>query len=492
MPRFLAATVVFVTSAAVLVLEILAGRMLAPYIGVTLQTYTGVIGTVLAGIAVGSWAGGRLADLVDPRRLLGPTVLLGGVLALASSPIVRVLGPEFAGRSPLAIVTLATLGFLAPALVLTAVTPMVIKLQLNDLAETGQTVGRLSAVGTIGSLAGTFITGFVLVAAFPSQPIVLAVGGILVVGGAWLTVAVRPVKASQERLATTPLLGAAVLTAFVGTVLGAPCQTETAYFCANVLEDPVRPSGRLLVLDTLRHSYVDLDDPTYLEFSYARALRGLVDTFRPAGEAIDALHIGGGGFTLPMYLEETRPGTSSLVLELDPTLVELAREELGLRTHEDLRVRTGDARLGIADAPDDAYDLVIGDAFGGLAVPWHLTTAEFVREVERVLRPDGVYAVNLIDHPPLGFARAEAATLRAVFDHVAVIAPSDRLDGESGGNFVLLGSDAALDVAAITADLEARDVEQEVATGTRLDGFVDGARILTDEYAPVDQLLTPR
>ena len=76
-----------------------------------------------------------------------------------------------------------------------------------------------------------------------------------------------------------------------------------------MIEDPVRPSGRLLVLDTLRHSYVDLEDPTYLEFSYAQGLEGVVDTFRDPSEPITALHIGGGGFSLPGYLRATRPGT---------------------------------------------------------------------------------------------------------------------------------------------------------------------------------------
>lgn len=489
MPRLVAGIAVFVTSAAVLVLEILAGRLLAPYIGVTLQTYTGVIGVVLAGIALGSWAGGRLADEVDPRRLLGPTVLLGGVLALASSPIVRVVGPAVAGRSLWAIVILATVGFFAPALVLTAVTPMVVKLQLHDLAETGETVGRLSALGTVGALFGTFVTGFVLVAAFPSQPIVLATGIVLLALGGYLSATVRPAR-REERVNVTPMLGAAVIAGALGVGLGAPCQVETAYFCARVVEDPVRPSGRLLVLDTLRHSYVDLDDPTYLEFTYAKGMAGVLNTVGEPGAALDVLHVGGAGYSLPQYLSATRPGTTSVVLELDARLVELAEDQLGVRPDDDVVTRVGDARLRILEEPDDAYDLVIGDAFGGLAVPWHLTTQEFVSEVERVLRPGGVYTLNLIDHPPLGFARAEAATLAAVFRHVAVISEPERVDRVDGGNFVLAASNEPLDVEAVRADLAARGVDQEVATGAALDAFVGDADVLTDAYAPVDQLLS--
>jgi spermidine synthase len=180
-----------------------------------------------------------------------------------------------------------------------------------------------------------------------------------------------------------------------------------------------------------------------------------------------------------------------VVLELDPTLVQIARDELGLETGPDLRVRVGDARLGLREQPDAAYDLVIGDAFGGQAVPWHLATREFTEGIRRTLRPGGTYAINLIDYPPLGFARAEAATLRAVFDHVAVVAPPQRLDRQEGGNFVLVASDDPIDVEAIQSRNQRRGDDDEVATGVRLNEFIGDAQVLKDDYAPVDQLLTP-
>ncbi len=161
----------FGASAAVLVLEILAARLLAPYVGVTLETYTAIIGVVLAGIACGSWAGGRLADRATPRRLLGPELIAGGLLAMATLPVVRLLGEagEDGGTADLAL--LGLLGFFPPAAVLSAVVPTVVKLQLGDLGETGAVVGRLSALSTLGALFGTFATGFVLVAALPNAPI---------------------------------------------------------------------------------------------------------------------------------------------------------------------------------------------------------------------------------------------------------------------------------------------------------------------------------
>lgn len=491
MAPLLASTLVFTTNAAVLVLEILAGRLLAPYVGVTLETFTGIIGVVLAGIALGTWYGGRLADRVDPRRLLGPTLVIGGALSIASLPLIRIFGSAPLGAGPLAIVFLSLVGFFLPAAVLSAVSPAVVKLQLESLDETGSVVGWLSALGTIGALFGSFITGFLLVAAAPTGPIINVVGGALIAAGILLWF-----RLSRDDLQARSIIASAVVLALatggLGGIIQGRCQMETAYFCATVLIDPDRPSGRLLVLDTLRHSYVDLDDPTYLEFTYSQALSDVLETFEPSGESLDVLHIGGGGFSLPQYLEATRPGTYSKVLELDPELVELAQDQLGLELSDAIEVETGDARINVQDEADGAFDLVIGDAFGGQAVPWHLATVELVEEVERILVDGGVYAINLIDYGNLGFARAEAATIRAVFDHVAIIAPPDRIAGREGGNFVMVGSDDPLPLAAIAERaVERGDDDVVVGDPAEIDAFIDGARVLTDAFAPVDQLLTP-
>jgi spermidine synthase len=363
----------------------------------------------------------------------------------------------------------------------------VVKLRLGALDETGRVVGRLSAIGTAGAIFGTFVTGFVLVAAFPTPPIFFALGVALLAAGLALHLALR--EPGERPVAGVLVLG--LLGGGLTSVVDSPCEIESAYYCAAVIElEPCE--GLTLYLDTLRHSCVYPDDPLRLDFSYAQVLSDVIATLAPEGEPIDALHVGGGGFTMPRYLAAVRPGSASTVLEIDPALIDIAEGELGLRTGPDLRVEIGDARTTLGEQPADAYDLVIGDAFGGLAVPWHLTTAEFVAGVRRTLRPGGTYALNLIDYPPLGFARAETATLREVFAHVAVIAPAARLDGEEGGNFVLVASDEPLDVAGLQAVNRQRGDDDVVATGQALDAFVGDALVLTDDYAPVDQLLTPR
>lgn len=484
----LASLTVFVASGAVLVLEILAGRLLAPYIGVTLQTFTGIIGVVLAGIAAGTFIGGRLADRRDPRSMLPAALAVGGVLAVATVPLIRLFGPGLDGGVA-SIVFLAGVSFLLPSAVLSAVSPMVVKICLDSVEHTGQVVGRLSAMGTAGSLVAVFVTGFVFVAAFPTTPVIIGLGIALVILGGVLWAALgRPTSRDTAVGCVLALVAVGGLAASAGT----PCDVESTYFCAVVQVDPDRPSGRVLILDDLRNSYVDLDDPTHLEFSYAQIMGDVIESIAPGTGAIDAAHIGGGGFTMPRYVEATRPGSSNIVFELDPTIVELAEDRLGLELTDRLVARTGDARVNLRSLPEASQDLVIGDAFGGEAVPWHLTTVEFVDQIRTALRPGGVYALNLIDFGDRGFARAEAATLRAVFDHVAVIAPIERIDGSAGGNFVLVASDEPLPVEAIQTRNTARgDDDTVLADPTALDGFVGGADVLTDERAPVDQLITP-
>ncbi len=479
MPKLLARSLVFVTSAAVLILEILAGRLLAPYLGVSLEVFTGIIGVILAGIAIGAWAGGRAADRGDPRRLIGPLLVAGGITAVASPLIVDMVGPNVS-IDPMSIVLITVLGFLAPAAVLSGVTPVVVKIQLASLEQTGSVVGTYSAIGTIGALAGTFVTGFVLISAFPTRPIVIGLGLVLTLAGLALW------SARSLWSVTGIVVAVAGLSALVA-IVGGPCDVETTYHCAVVEVDESRPTGRVLILDRARNSYVDLADPTHIEFRYLKAIVDVIDVESPPGP-LDVVSIGGGGFTLPGYLNATRPGTANLVLEIDESLIEIGRTQLGLG--DEVAVIVDDARRSIRSVPVRSADVVVGDAFSGLTVPWHLTTVEFVEEVAGRLTPEGLYTINLIDGPELGFARAETATLMEVFPHVAVFAPADYLAGVSGGNFVLVGSAAPIDVTAIEETLRSRGGIEIGLTGDDLAGFVDDARPLIDDFAPVDQLIS--
>ena len=491
LPPWVAAGLTFLCSGAVLVLEIVGLRLIAPYVGVTLQTSTSIIGFALAAIALGAWTGGATADRTDPRRLLAPLTVAGGALVVAVLPLVRFTGSLLTGADAGGVLLLAAVAVVVPAALLSAVPPMVVKLQLSSLSETGAVVGRLSGIGTLGGIAATFVTGFLLIAILPSSVILVGTGGFTVLAGIAVGVLLRRRTGGGAGRVPTGLLVLAVGGVGLAAVAPTPCEEETAYHCARVVADPERESGRVLMLDTLRHSYVDLDDPAYLEFEYVRALVAVIDSMAPAGEPLSALHIGGGGLTVPRYLEAERPGTESLVVEVDPGVVEIDREQLQLETSDSLRVRVADGRVGLAEEPRGQRDLVVGDAFGGLSVPWQLTTREAMELVDGALSDDGVYAANLIDHPPLAFVRAELATLRAVFPHVLLLARAPVLAGEDGGNVVVVASRAPLPSREIAAALTDRDLGWQVAEGDRLDEFVGDAEVLTDDHAPVDQLLTP-
>jgi spermidine synthase len=473
------------------VLEIVGLRLIAPYVGVTLQTSTAIIGFALAAIAVGAWTGGATADRTDPRRLLAPLMVAGGALVVAVLPLVRFTGSLLTGADAGGVLLLAAVAVVVPAALLSAVPPMVVKLQLSSLSETGAVVGRLSGIGTLGGIAATFVTGFLLIAILPSSVILVGTGGLTVVAGIAVGVLLRRRTAGGAGRVPVGLLVLAVAGAGLAAVAPTPCEEETAYHCARVVADPERDSGRVLLLDTLRHSYVDVDDPTYLEFEYVRAVAAVTDVIAPAGEALSALHIGGGGLTVPRYLDEVRPRTESLVIEVDPGVVAIDREQLELQTSDRMRVLVADGRVGLAEEARGQRDLIVGDAFGGLSVPWQLTTREAMELVDTALADDGVYVVNLIDHPPLNFVRAELATMRSVFPHVALMARAPALAGEDGGNLVAVASRQPLPTEEIAAALPDRDLAWQVAEGSQLDEFVGDAAVLTDDHAPVDQLLTP-
>jgi SAM-dependent methyltransferase len=312
------------------------------------------------------------------------------------------------------------------------------------------------------------------VAALPSRPIVMVVGAIVVVAGLvlwWRLTGSRP---------DVPTVGLLLVCLAVGQSAGSPCQHETAYYCVRVVARASDPSVRDLYLDRLRHASVDLDDPTVLDIGYVRLLADVADAL-PAGP-LDTLHVGGGGFTLPRYLQEVRPGGRDVVVEIDRELVDIATDELGLVEGGGLEVRVGDGRLALAEQADDSLDLVIGDAFGSQSVPWHLTTEEVAQEIHRGLRPGGVYAMNVLDGGDNRFARAQLATLATVFDHVAVLLTG--AGGRSGlvVNQVLVASDAPLPDLAVADGVR-------ILTGDDLDAYVDGAEVLTDDHAPVDQLV---
>ncbi len=215
---------------------------------------------------------------------------------------------------------------------------------------------------------------------------------------------------------------------------------------AELRADAERPGGWLLTVNGIAQSYIDLDDPTYLELEYARYLGYVVDSLAPADAPLEVVHVGGGGATFPRYLAAVRPGSRHLVIEADAALAEFVDERLGLRSVPGLELRLGDGMTEIATLPTASADLVVADAFEGLRIAAGITDAAFTAEVARVLRPDGVYLVNLVG------TRHHLDDIRATFPYRAM------LDGDvfAGyiGNQVLAAARVPLPLDALYRHVE--------------------------------------
>jgi spermidine synthase len=252
---------------------------------------------------------------------------------------------------------------------------------------------------------------------------------------------------------------------------------------AELVRDRDRPRAYTLLIDAAPQSHVDLDDPTHLDFSYQRRLGHIADLVAPPGKPVQALHLGGGAFTLARYVAATRPRSTQQVVEIDAPLVQFVRRELPLDSSWRIRVRGGDAREGLAKLPDGWADLIIADVFSGARTPAHLTSVEFAGEVRRVLRPGGFYAANLADGPPLAHVKAQVATVRTVFPEVCLTADPAVLRGRRFGNAVLLASDRELPVAELTRRAATDPHQGRVEHGRALADFTGGAAPVTDASA---------
>ncbi|MFJ8779933.1 spermidine synthase [Streptomyces sp. NPDC102476] len=252
---------------------------------------------------------------------------------------------------------------------------------------------------------------------------------------------------------------------------------------AELIPDRERAHAWTLLIDGAPQSHVDLDDPTYLSFEYQRRLGHVIDLVAPPGKPVHAVHLGGGAFTLARYLAATRPRSTQQVVERDAALVRLVRQRLPLESNARIRVRSLDAREGLAKVADGWADLVIADVFSGARTPAHLTSTEFLDEVRRTLKPGGCYAANLADGPPLAHLRGQIATAAARFSELALVADPTVLRGKRFGNAVLLASGTPLPLAELTRRAASDPHPGRVEHGKALLDFTGGAAAVTDAGA---------
>jgi len=267
----------------------------------------------------------------------------------------------------------------------------------------------------------------------------------------------------------------------------------------ELLADPYRPRAWTLLVGSTPQSYVDLDDPRYLDFEYMQRLGHLLDLAAPEGAPLRVLHLGGGALSMARYVAATRPGSRQLAVDADAAVVDLVRERLPLRQPSRrtasrtsggpagragrVTVRVGDARAVLEQLPAGSFDVVIADLFAGARTPAHLTSVEFAAAARAVLTATGLFAVNIGDGPPLTHARARTATALTVFARACLMADAPVLRGRRFGNLVLAASDGSLPVADLTRRVAADAFPARLLDGSDLDRFVAGARPITDATA---------
>lgn len=483
--------VVFVSNACIMILELVAGRIIAPQVGVSLYTWTSVIGIILAGMSLGNYLGGRLADRLASPRLLGTMFVLSGVAStgiLAVDKVGVVDGIEWS--IILEILILITALFFLPATILGTISPIVVKLAMQNLARVGRTVGKIYASGTLGSIVGTFATGFWLIAQFGTHTVVWGVAIVLLAIGAFFLLLDRRLLMIPAILLIAALAIGVVKLGWTESI----CMFETNYFCIKVREEerdgePVR----VLILDRLVHSYSSLDDPTKLVYDYEKIYAEITHYLdQKHNQDLRVLFIGGGGYTFPRYIEALYPDSAIDVAEIDPGVTQVAYNYLGLDRDTRIVSYNEDARMFLEREPDNGekYTMIVGDAFNDFSVPYHLTTKGFNERVQAWLEEDGVYIVNVIDGGYARFLRAYVHTLRQTFEHVVLVPRSDLWRHASRDTFVVIASDTPLDLAALDDDAL---LPQKHLSDAELDELLSEGEVvmLTDRYAPVEQMLAP-
>ncbi|MAW88659.1 MAG: spermidine synthase [Phyllobacteriaceae bacterium] len=484
-----------VVSAASLVVEIVAGRMLAPWLGMSLYTWTSIIAVVLAGFSAGHWVGGIFAGW-QPRRALAATAWALAGAALTTGIAVFLLrwlaGPMIAALdNPLAaIILLTTLAFFLPSFFAGIPAPVLTQVAVETApSRSGRALGAMFAAGAFGAIGGTLAAGFIFISWLGTTATLTIIAAVYAVLAAILFAYAGRLD-GRSGLLTAAILAACLLPATGSLALPGHCLTESRYFCIRV-EDVSADTGeptRLMVLDHLAHGVTVRDTPARMVTPHGALLDALPRT-RFEGRPFSAFFIGGGSFTIPRAWAAEGVSADITVAEIDPEVTRAAIDHFWFDP-DSARVLDVDARLALQSANRN-FDVIVGDAFTDIAVPAHLVTREFFSLVRDRLTGDGVYVMNVVDH--LDRMRALAAmvrTLKSVFPVVEVWAENVRPETGARATFILLAGNSETPVARVTG--APPDLMEFGRLSPRVvDALVErtGAQVMTDDLAPIDRLM---
>lgn len=479
-------------SASSLIVEIVAGRMIAPFVGMSLYTWTSIIAVVLAGFSVGHWWGGKIAALPTNRalRITGWTMIgaacttAGATLLLRAfaGPVVETLSHPLA-----AITTLSTLAFFLPSVFAGVPAPILTVAAMRGRERSEQALGAMFASGAVGAIAGTLLAGFLFVPWIGSVKTLLVITAIYALAA---LVCFRLGRAKPRGYGAS-MVGVGIAFVIGVWALGVPaiCDRESSYYCirTDVLsanpDDPVN----LMVVDHLAHGISARQAPRVM-FTQHAAMLDALPRMRMGRTDFTSFHIGGGTYSVPRAWAD-RGITGITIAEIDPAVTEIAVDQFWFDPKTATIVHE-DARVALRRS-NQQFDVIVGDAFTDIAAPEHLVTREFFELVSNRLAPDGVFAMNLIDNlDRLDALAAVVATLRDVFPSVEVWTDARPPQAGERRVFVLLASGG--DSAVSSVDTRAPELTRFQALDP---SFVDRilvqkkARILTDDHAPLAYLM---
>ncbi|MGI9421782.1 MAG: fused MFS/spermidine synthase [Hyphomicrobiaceae bacterium] len=492
--------IVGLSAACGLVVEIVAGRMIAPYLGMSLYTWTAVIAVVLAGFSVGHLIGGHLAERPSTAAVRGVawSLVLAGLSTAASLILIRVAAPAIIAMQWPAVPTVLSITlllFFLPSLFVGIPSPVLTKLAVEEdtPARAGRSIGALYAVGAFGSIAGTLAAGFLFISYLGTTLTLLCVAAVYGALAAVLFFYRTPGRVKVGTKAALLTVLGVVIIGFWGQHVRAfvdPCLVGSSYYCIRVIDVSGHHDSpaRAMVLDHLGHGVNLRDHPQRLVSPYVELHDILARIHSGRRSPFRVFFVGGGAYTLPRAWLSARPDSKLTVAEIDPAVTRTALDNLWLKRSDRLETIHRDARIVLQKTPQAHFDVVVGDAFHDIVIPQHLVTNEFFRLVASRLRADGIYLMNVVDHrrrPRLVLSIFR--TMQSHFKQTEIW-----LSNETGARstFVLAGVERPTPREQLRSQISPGVVfrrwhDNDVRRMTeRLAPIV-----LTDDFAPVDRLI---
>ncbi len=483
MKKYKLEIIVFLSGAIGMGLELIAARVLSPYVGSSNVVWTSIIGIILASMSLGYWIGGKKADKNANIDILS-NILLFAALATSLIPILETfIVKQFAGMIDnliIAAILCAIIVFSIPSFILAMISPFAVKIKSKEDNEIGSLSGRISSLSTIGSIVGTFIMGFVLIPNIGVSNINIAVTLVLVV----MAVLVRENRNKKNIYETIFLVCIMLILIILGKYIfkisnpDILLDTDSQYsriWVKQVSTD--KTTYKTLQVDTGLESYINKETgemgAKYLRFY------DLFEYFNK--DAKSTLLIGGAAYTYPMHYLQKYADKTIDVVEIDEKMTQIAEEQFGLNISEPrLKIYNQDGR-SFLNYNENKYDTILIDAFKGVNAPFELTTYEALINAKNMLNDDGIVLTNIIssvDGKDSDFIKYEYSTYKAVFDDVKIFMVNNK-DRNDEQNLILVGIKGNPEIDETKFQEYEKYLDMEVAE------FETDKQIVTDDFAPI-------